>query len=45
MKQNDTWAQKLKKKKKIQSHVPYVHSKIKMIVTIRYSLKQKCKDK
>lgn len=41
MKQNDTWAQKFFLKK-IQSHMPYVHFKLKMIhSTYKAFLKKK----
>lgn len=41
MKQNDTWAQKFFFKK-IQSHMPYVHFKLKMIhSTYKAFLKKK----
>lgn len=45
MKQNDTWAQKFFFKK-IQSHMPYVHFKLKMIrSTYKAFLKRKEKQR
>lgn len=45
MKQNDTWAQKFKKKKKIQSHMPCVHFKLKMIHSTYKAFLKKKKSK